>query len=614
MEQIESFQSLGLAETSLKEITKDIFWIDKPYVMKKNNTIIATLLKTGTSGIVDEETVDRISIINLIGLIVFVSILIIGAAILYYLGWKAALIWPLITELILTMAIFPLQNKRKYPAARFVLYLTQCLAIGYFGILLKGFLRLEYVIILLIAISFLLFKEKKNRLIALVFALGDLFMLEIFYYLDGKKKDPTAGYNAAFLIHALLLSAIVFLTILVYRRVFKRSDQSFQLKRVKEIMDSYVKEITHDLKQPLNTILQATDCIKQEISDKVQVENVYVLNEMVHAATVNGRNLLGNLIDLSMIESGTIGSIKKEAFLLHPFLTRLIALNNLLAEKNKVSIKLIIHDMPAIIVSDSFILHQITTNLLSNAIKYGKKGGLITVRAQNYQRAGRDEWELQVINEGKGITKDKLEAIFEPYVSTRSATTDGTGLGLYIVKTKAIALGGGVKVESDPGALTKFIVKLPLKEGYTKDLSRQEREVLSKIDIRGLHIFVVDDDKIFGESMHYLLGKCHHCSVTVIPSGEKLFELLEQNLPDIITCDYKLPGISGPEIIRRLKGNPSFSHIPILAFTAGTHRDEVKEMIKEGAETSFTKDNDSDNLLYALQQCAAKIRLQVQAN
>jgi len=116
---------------------------------------------------------------------------------------------------------------------------------------------------------------------------------------------------------------------------------------------------------------------------------------------------------------------------------------------------------PAVGRWDRGRLHQVVTNLVGNAIKYGE-GRPVTVRAGI--DGSRACARLEVSDHGPGIRADLQERIFEPFKrADASGQQDGLGLGLFIVRSVVTRLGGGVRVDSRPGAGATFVVELPVK-------------------------------------------------------------------------------------------------------------------------------------------------------
>jgi len=116
---------------------------------------------------------------------------------------------------------------------------------------------------------------------------------------------------------------------------------------------------------------------------------------------------------------------------------------------------------PCTLRVNRMILSRMMINLLDNAVRYGKEGGEIGV----FLQAKGEQIEFTVKNEGDGLTREEAERVFERFWRCDSArTTQGTGIGLSLVRSGAKAHGGSVQVSSVQGAWTSFTVTLPQNE------------------------------------------------------------------------------------------------------------------------------------------------------
>jgi len=117
---------------------------------------------------------------------------------------------------------------------------------------------------------------------------------------------------------------------------------------------------------------------------------------------------------------------------------------------------------PINVVGDADLLRIVVSNLLGNAIRYGRKGGKIRVRAEQSD----DILEIEVWNEGEGLSPEKLEKAFEKFVrfhDEKSSERRGTGLGLFISREIVRGHGGEIVAKSESGKWISFTVKLPVR-------------------------------------------------------------------------------------------------------------------------------------------------------
>jgi len=241
-----------------------------------------------------------------------------------------------------------------------------------------------------------------------------------------------------------------------------------------------------------------------------------------------------------------------------------------------------------VIFSDPLNINQILTNLLANAFKYGTRNNTVMVEINKIEYS----WELKVSNSGPPIPPEKIATIFDPFVTGRAGFVQGSGLGLFIVKTKTRLMGGTVQVESHPECHTIFTVNLPLREGRLRDLPDGPGSDTETGDFNKAHILVAEDDKVTAFLLSRFL-KDMGCSFTIVRNGRELLDAARKkcpdDCPDIIILDGHMPILSGEETIRELKKTPGLSHIPIIVTTGDIYSDTIHRMLAAGANTYLKK-------------------------
>ncbi|MFP4054028.1 MAG: sensor histidine kinase, partial [Phycisphaerae bacterium] len=122
-----------------------------------------------------------------------------------------------------------------------------------------------------------------------------------------------------------------------------------------------------------------------------------------------------------------------------------------------------LHEDPLPVALDTAQFHRVLSNLCLNARDAMDGGGTLNLRTELCRQAARPMAMLTVSDTGKGIDKDLLDRVFEPFYTTKSSQ-GGTGLGLSIVRSIVRAHGGRVQIESTPGEGTTFRIRLPLRD------------------------------------------------------------------------------------------------------------------------------------------------------
>jgi two-component system, sensor histidine kinase len=543
----------------------------------------------GTSGVMDEEESTRTKLVNKLCIVAAVVVALIGCVLCSMLSWRPFIVYPLSGEFLLNALVLLLNYKRKYVAAAFLLYLLQCVMIIYLAIALGPLLQLELVIILLIAITYLIFKKKLYRIIAVAAALADLTILEIVYRYHYSYFKISVGESAAFMIHLFVLLAVIGVILMVSTPYVKSHDTNAELKRANHFIKFFVAQITHELRTPLDSIHRVTQLLRSEIRKDEGLKKIQPLVDIGWTVSSNARHIVNNVLDMAEIEAGKTPTIVVEAFRVGPFLERILDVHQVIAEREDMTLEFTVdEEMPEVIFGDPLNTNQILTNLMANAFKYGSKGGIVRVTVKKKAAT----WQLVVSNTGPGIPREKIDSIFEPFFTGRVGQIVGSGLGLFIVKSKLNSMKGSIHVESVPGTITTFTVTLPLREGNSRDLpsthgadSDAEAEAQNST-LRNIRVLVAEDDKLTTYLYSRFL-KDMGCSFIIVKNGLELIQLAQEKCPDwcpdIIILDGHMPILNGEETIKRLKRLPDLNHIPIIVTTGDIYSDTVRKMLDAGA-------------------------------
>ena len=221
--------------------------------------------------------------------------------------------------------------------------------------------------------------------------------------------------------------------------------------------DEVMSIVTHDLRSPLGAITlnaQALEELTRGVGDTRVRQMLSTMNESVHWMD----RLINDLVDVASIESGRLSlemGLVEPASLIHRALKQF----DLAAEAGTIRLRAELPDVLPSFVGDEDRLHQTLSNLLSNAVRLTPAWGEIVVRAEPHA----DAITFSVRDTGPGIPPDEQGRIFDRFVHIRrGSSVRGTGLGLAIAKGIVDAHGGQLRVESTPGAGSRFLFTLPL--------------------------------------------------------------------------------------------------------------------------------------------------------
>ncbi|MBU0631572.1 response regulator [bacterium] len=222
----------------------------------------------------------------------------------------------------------------------------------------------------------------------------------------------------------------------------------------------FLKNISHEFRTPMNSIIGYTELLKDTKLDNSQKEYLTNIDNSSHMMMDN----IENLLDLMQIETGTV-EVKNEQF--QPFVEfeRLFSEYCSIAANNKQQIFFLIDPhIPKEMMGDFYKIKRVLTNLISNAMKYSKnKDGRIIVELKARYNEESVLIEYSVSDNGIGISQDKLKTILRPFAAVHEkqrVAEGGIGIGLNLSHKLLNLLGSKLKVKSQLGKGSRFYFEI----------------------------------------------------------------------------------------------------------------------------------------------------------
>ena len=327
-----------------------------------------------------------------------------------------------------------------------------------------------------------------------------------------------------------------------------------ELQRAKEAAEAanlaksrYVVGLSHELRSPLNAISGYAQLLEQDrIVQPRQRDQVRVIRRS--ADHLSG--LIDGLLDISKIEAGRL-HLSRDKVRLVEFLDQLVEMFRLQAQAKGIDFVFECPELlPSVVYTDEKRLRQILINLLSNAVKFTSVGSVRFIIRYRDPVA-----EFEVVDTGPGIPANDLERIFAPFERATlgvSQPQPGTGLGLTISKLLAGVMGGDIKVSSEVGQGSSFLVKILLSRA-----ARPRRAAPAEAKISGYHgsrrtIVVTDDDPTHRDLLREVLVPLGFILLSA-PDGPTCLELARHCQPDLFLLDVSMPSMDGWEVAAKLR-------------------------------------------------------------
>ena len=347
---------------------------------------------------------------------------------------------------------------------------------------------------------------------------------------------------------------------------------------------TFLSNMSHDIRTPMNAIIGFTTLAISNIDDKNRVKD-YLTKTL--ASSNHLLSLINDVLDMSRIESGKIHLEEVEVNLsdvLHDLKTIV---------SGQIYAKQLEFYMDAMDVTDEDVycdktrLNQILLNLLSNAIKFTPAGGTVSVRVR--QLAGKvrgcGQYEFRIKDNGIGMSQEFAQKIFEPFERERTSTVSriqGTGLGMAITKNIVDMMGGTIKVQTAQGKGSEFIICLPMR-------TQAEHRPVEKItELEGLKALVVDDDFNTCDSVTKMLVKVGMRAEWTLSGKEAVLRARQSiEMSDVYHAyiiDWRLPDMNGIEVTRQIRS--LHDDTPIIILTAYDWSD-IEVEAKAAGVTAF---------------------------
>jgi signal transduction histidine kinase/DNA-binding response OmpR family regulator len=323
-------------------------------------------------------------------------------------------------------------------------------------------------------------------------------------------------------------------------------EKSEQASRAKS---DFLSNMSHEMRTPMNAIIGMT-AIAKSSSDAEKKDRCV---EKIEEASTHLLGVINDILDMSKIEANKL-DLSPVNFDFEKMLQKVVGIVNFRVGEKKQDFSVRIDkDIPRALVGDDQRLTQVLTNLLGNSVKFTPEGGSISLDARLLEEEnGVCTLQLSVTDTGIGISEEQQARLFGSFEQAENSTSrkfGGTGLGLAISKRIVELMGGRIWIESRLGKGSSFIFTIRTKRG----VAARGGLLGPGVNWSNVRVLAVDDSadilEYFKEASGQLGVACD-----VASSGEEACALIEKNGPyDIYFVDWKMPGMDGIELSRRIK-------------------------------------------------------------
>lgn len=370
------------------------------------------------------------------------------------------------------------------------------------------------------------------------------------------------------------------------------SDTLRQAQSAAIAKNTFLANMSHDIKTPLNAILGFADLIKNHVDDR---EKTMEYIEKIRTSGDQLLTIVSEALEVTRMESGKAvlaeieGSLDK---MISDIVKVITPETNAKGLNFEVISDGITHSN---VLADFTRLTEVFVQLLDNAAKYTESGGTVRFKAEEQHFGnGYGKYVFTVEDTGCGISDEFMEHLFEPFArqsNTTQSGVPGSGLGMTVVKNILDLMGGNIAVKSRLNEGTRFTVTVTLKQLNSNE-SRGEESTDSALIPEDLRILLVEDNEINCEIAKELLC-AEGFEVETASDGDIAVETVKnagEGYYDVILMDIQMPRMNGYEATRAIRAlGGANASIPIIALSANTYAEDKKRSIEAGMDAHAPK-------------------------
>lgn len=352
---------------------------------------------------------------------------------------------------------------------------------------------------------------------------------------------------------------------------------------------AFLSNMSHEIRTPMNAII-GLDSIALNDPDVPERTREYL--EKIGASAEHLLGLINDILDMSRIESGRL-TLKNEEFSFGKLLEAVNTMFSSQCQEKGLSYKCSINsDIDEYYIGDNMKLRQVLVNILGNAVKFTDEGGEVKLQIERKAKfEGKSTLCFKISDTGIGISEEYLPHIFDPFSQEDSSSTNkygSSGLGMAITKRIVEMMNGNIRVESQKGVGTTFIVTVTLSDSDRTDNGEQYDDIHPE----NMTVLIIDDDPVALKHAQLVLEKVGVTSETA-DNGKKAVEMVKlrharREPYKLILVDWKMPDLDGIEttrMIREAVGHES----AIIILTAYRWDDIQDEAIQAGVDSFLPK-------------------------
>ncbi len=363
----------------------------------------------------------------------------------------------------------------------------------------------------------------------------------------------------------------------------------------------FLANMSHEIRTPMNGILGLLHILSGTKLDSMQQDYMkkalFSTNELLR--------IINDILDFSKIEAGKL-DMEVTLFTIHDVCTEIQNLfTDTVKQKN---LYLQINEgenATTLLLGDPLRLKQVLINLIGNAIKFTATGGITLNIESSIQNDNDAFYRFAITDTGIGLTQEQSLGLFTAFSQADTSVTrkyGGTGLGLAISKRIVELMQGEIWVESAPeqGSTFYFTAYFSISDATLESAPLQITEV-QHIENKqpNAHLLLVEDNQINQIIAEELLKQVGY-TLDIANNGQEALDMLETKHYDLVFMDIQMPIMDGLTATQKIRENPKFTKLPIIAMSAHAMTGDKEKSLKTGMNDHITKPISPDVLYNTL--------------